>query len=770
MKRIISLLVILSLLITGCTTATKKAEPREMEYIEDGEWFNTITYRTEPHDGFNGLWGDGMNEGVYYASPDELVIRESYRNTITEEFYNCINKYKLYDNGNCEIVSSIDMAQFENTSEDGMDSSSLQDILVVANDIYVVVNHNFLDGEEISNEFYIQKLNLDSGELGERILTEDLRTLYLTDFGRIYSAWYLDNQVVMVANKSNGNTYVITLNEDFEIVEENQLRGVNNVVDAYSSDSMVYLLEYDYMSRQSRMYEFNKSTNAVESMDDLSNDYFKYVWDYCGDLALAVDNYGVNTYDYENNSVNRLIDFNNCNLLMDRQALCSVAYSDGDTTILYAPARSTDENSAGYNFYRLTRAESNPNAGKAILRLASVDGVYDETVTQAIYEFNESNDNAFIIIDDRYDIENYRDFDYSMDSGYLYDPWLRDNEADTTAHMNANNQLRIDIMAGTGPDILLNSYAIGDINNSDCMLDLREYLLGDDSINSDEYISVIFGGNDAIYQLPLSVSPVCFYWLENNDIEATGTYGGMTYEQYEELVSVNCNGEDPLSYYRNQIDYFVEMFNYNYDEFVHDGQIDINNDEFRAMAEFVNTRNKEMTYNMFSNWEMYPIGRYYDREILNPDLNHYYAFGMPSINGDRGIKLKCDMSIGVATSCPLIDDAVAFVKTIMSTNASNIRIEDIRTSTENMMESTNSSITLEMEYSMDITEYDLITDDYIDKYVEMLQNAESLYEYDASIAMIMYEELQAYFAGDKTLDEVIPIIENRCQTVLDEKQ
>ena len=41
---------------------------------------------------------------------------------------------------------------------------------------------------------------------------------------------------------------------------------------------------------------------------------------------------------------------------------------------------------------------------------------------------------------------------------------------------------------------------------------------------------------------------------------------------------------------------------------------------------------------------------------------------------------------------------------------------------------------------------------------------------DAAINMILIEEMPAYFAGQKTLEQVIPVMQNRIQKVLDERK
>jgi len=58
----------------------------------------------------------------------------------------------------------------------------------------------------------------------------------------------------------------------------------------------------------------------------------------------------------------------------------------------------------------------------------------------------------------------------------------------------------------------------------------------------------------------------------------------------------------------------------------------------------------------------------------------------------------------------------------------------------------------------------------IDRYKSMLIKADSPSYYDVQIVMIIDEELQPYFGGDKSIDDVIRIMENRIKLVLDERE
>ena len=58
---------------------------------------------------------------------------------------------------------------------------------------------------------------------------------------------------------------------------------------------------------------------------------------------------------------------------------------------------------------------------------------------------------------------------------------------------------------------------------------------------------------------------------------------------------------------------------------------------------------------------------------------------------------------------------------------------------------------------------------YIDDLRDIVMSADRINSTDTTIMIIMREEVQAYFAGDKTLDEVIEVINSRARLYLDER-
>ncbi len=68
-----------------------------------------------------------------------------------------------------------------------------------------------------------------------------------------------------------------------------------------------------------------------------------------------------------------------------------------------------------------------------------------------------------------------------------------------------------------------------------------------------------------------------------------------------------------------------------------------------------------------------------------------------------------------------------------------------------------------------------ISTDYMDESLvtELAQMVETLngwYINDGSINAIIREEMPAYFEGQKTLEQIIPVLEDRVQTVINERR
>lgn len=135
----------------------------------------------------------------------------------------------------------------------------------------------------------------------------------------------------------------------------------------------------------------------------------------------------------------------------------------------------------------LTRASTNPHAGKKILRMAGT-GIRPE-IYGLIYEYNADRNNPARI----------ETVDY-----------LIDYDSDNTSGLSVTDKIYLDMMEGNSPDILLSFGEMEKFANADLLLDLNPYVDGELGLTRSEYFDNIFRAceiNGKLYAAPL-----CF-WL-----------------------------------------------------------------------------------------------------------------------------------------------------------------------------------------------------------------------------------------------------------------
>lgn len=249
---------------------------------------------------------------------------------------------------------------------------------------------------------------------------------------------------------------------------------------------------------------------------------------------------------------------------------------------------------------------------------------------------------------------------------------------------------------------------------------------------------------------------------------------GYTFDEYLELVKGPSNGADPLDRAglgRNSV--FDEIFSSMQGDFINqDNEIDIDNEEFRNLAAFVrdnfnDTGNYQTDMSSVMWTQFYDI--YYDMIYGNASFQNWSVYGIPSEAGKGPAVTNYDTA--AITTCAKDENASwSLIKCMLSedvqgmqrlSNPININAFDVFAN--EAIEAAN-----EVRLSQDNSARVLDESD-IDRYKTMLLKADTSLFADTEIVLIMNEELQPYYNGEKSIDEVIAVIANRCQLVLDER-
>ena len=512
-----------------------------------------------------------------------------------------------------------------------------------------------------------------------------------------------------------------------------------------------------------------------------------YEWINANDWETALSVNGENYYtssggifrlDFVKKTAEQILDFSSCGVNRTFLEQLNVADKTGDSYILcgqYSPKYIFAEDGAGYYIVKLNKAATNPHAGKTILDLYVPDGTTNNRIIDAVIKFNETNTDCFIEVTNKYQTIN--DDDHSEKT--YDDQQLNKNLAISTS-------LAMDIMNGDGPDIIMNASVLGQLNNSCYLMDLAPYFK---DLDSSKYFTNIIEASKTdgkLYQMPL-----CFkikgIHTDRNNAGASGV--GFTTEEYEKFIHDVLNGSDIIN--ADKAHYFAQLFNAMHGEFIKEGKADFTGPEFAELAEFVKGKNPEK-----------PLS--YDGDVQEPNrdtavytesyglLPYFYnvaqikgdisILGIPSSDG-RGPLFRAYISAAVSAQSHNVEASVEFIKILLSDEIQeNLAMQENYvlnraafrkacgdllehyndTHFDNLFGRNSSGILLEHRYKF--------SEKNIDDLENVILSCSGMDSEDQAISIILIEEMPAYFTGQKSLDEVIKIAQDRAQKVLDERK
>ena len=502
---------------------------------------------------------------------------------------------------------------------------------------------------------------------------------------------------------------------------------------------------------------------------------------------------GISKIDLKNKTIEEVINYSSTAINMNYTQRLGIASFSEDTMFLCGRYYSSDsfrsEFISDFVIIELTKAKKNPHAGKTILEMYIPKDGMNAVISDAIIKYNESNKKYFIQVTDKYNAEKYMQSVGISGSQDDYDA----QSVNATAKMSY--ELAMDIMNGEGPDILMNTSALGQINNSNYLEDLSPYV---SDLESDKYFTniIVKAKTDGkLYQLPLSFT---IEGIQTDPEYAGKSAAGFTTEEYVKFLGETLNGKDVID--SGQPLYFVKLFSAMSDTFIKDGKVDLSGPEFACLAEFVKNNVHAKSKAWDEDLEGVPDPESEEDPARNrtayycscPGISGYLVkkacmrnataiLGIPSADG-RGPMFGTDISVAVSANAVNKEACIEFVKLLMSDEvqhdlAMNDRIvinrTEFRKGCEAAVEYYNSPDGAEGAFDYSIgTTVNLTAkfhDEDIDNIERIILSCSKSDSPDSAINVILMEEMPAYFSGQKDLSAVIKIMQDRMQKVLDER-
>ena len=533
------------------------------------------------------------------------------------------------------------------------------------------------------------------------------------------------------------------------------------------------------------------NTSEYDWLDVFSDSFVGY-FEGCGNVVA--DDYGIRTIDLDEKKTEQIVTYDECNVNRDDMTQMALVYMDEKNIVFSGIVMrggylATDD----YETYNLdvtrcemiilTKADKNPHEGKLLLKAAYMNGSMSYATAEAIRLFNEQSQDAFIVTDLRYSKE-------ALVDQIGYD--LQDSEAERERKENAAfiTALTVDLMCGDGPDIIFGTMENTQLNTPELLLDLNG------CVNREECFTNVIDSamtGDALYQLPLCFSVDGILTIKEN---APSNGKGFTFDEYEDFISGPCNGNEPTDL--DKLEFFDLCLRNMSDQFNNGGNYDFDNEAFRQLAEFTSA-------NVFDHYDeerssaedfldtSVPVASYTRicsaksilRKVHGP-IDEYALLGLASVDGRGPIaSVRDSVAISASTSAP--DACLEFVSLLTGQEfqrafahncALPINRDAFIEESYQVIKDTNELY--ENYYSLYFTPGEMSAervpsvrldeDKFVDTLLSYVDSASGIGFIDSPVQIIIYEEIQPYFAGQKSIDDTIPIIENRVNLYAAERQ
>lgn len=350
----------------------------------------------------------------------------------------------------------------------------------------------------------------------------------------------------------------------------------------------------------------------------------------------------------------------------------------------------------------------------------------------------------------------------------------RSNEATTD---EAITKLYLDLASGNAPDMLNLQYLdIYNLVDKNAIEDLRPYFDGDTETDIQDYVDSVveaFTIDGVLTAVPLEY--YIYSYFGNADM--VGRSAGWTIEDVDACL-INNPGSVVSSYWSKEYA-LGRILAYSVDAFIDsdNGICDFTTDTFDALLDIIGQLPDEVNYSMMGE----NTSLITDISLQNfESIQQYYVQygddivvkGYPTDDGREchNIGIKDAYSIVSTSKCK--DAAWEFIKFSLENDNSDSSFSPNKNKLQEMVDAELSHAG-EEKLSTFFTEqgqfnYHYATQEEIDTVMHMIENVELSVPADSEIITIIEEEIESYFAGSKTKDAAVAIIQDRVQLYLDE--
>lgn len=567
-------------------------------------------------------------------------------------------------------------------------------------------------------------------------------------------------------------------------------KDVDGLVDAFQCEGKTYAVMYDiddsYRLTGIYMQEVNLADGSfIGEKQDID-------WGASSNLTptanglYTTDGNGIQKLNLAENKSEQLLSWNDADFNYTGIIAGSINIISDEE--IYLMRTVYEENGTEFTTHtfiiHLTKSDTNPHAGQKIITIGSYGPLNEKLVDNIVAYNRDTTHMAKINVTDLTSTIDWSDPEYEKTAAELAD------------------KIYLDLMAGTGPDILVDFSSFSQFNSENVLVDLNKYIDGDTGLNRSEYFDNIFRAFETkgkMYQIPVCCD--IDGMLVNKSLAGERT--GWTYDEFQQiaqslpadtqmLANMTCNEimETLLSNSMSTfVDYENKTVNFESEEFkkilelakAYGTQEQNQNQGEPMMAMGDAGYDQEMSFDegmvAAITCYVYTLGQYGDRIEKCKGQVEFVGFPSPTATGMSASPM---LTMAISATSPSQDEAWDFIRFMFdheqqeAFSRSFYSIPVSRVAFDNICKGEVEAYETRMK---EIAGTDLeekftespITMDMVDGYRALVENVNTMSSTDPAILMIVKEEAAAYFADQRSAEDVCKNIQNRTQTIVSER-
>ncbi|MBO4457135.1 MAG: extracellular solute-binding protein [Butyrivibrio sp.] len=701
---------------------------------------------------------------------------------------NCIFKEESYENilGNGDKIKYIGHAgeriiaicqsvggTFKYTSfkSDGSDVQSYdfggkEDDYIVLCDFDKEGNAYMIYNEQKEKEEYTRFI-LKVGPTGEVVYKEDISQEFPSDDYNNLRCLAWTDKYGLVCGTSDGVQTFDEKNGFKVLVDKKVLKGLDGLTNVIEfSDNKLFVnyidsnYEMSYVIVDAENKKIEKNIGGVGK-----NDYYNFFADVNGNL-YAEGISGIYKYNQEADKLDKLLDFTDSSIGSDEINVYMGIVALSDKEII---ATSSTDEGASYSFVKLTKVNPEDVADKTVITLSGM--TVDSDVRNQILKFNRTNDKYTIKI-----------IDYAELYGYDYDTIKKQFNLDLTSGKAA------DIICFSGMDSSVKKYI-----DKGILLDLTPAFdkggpLGDMEILPNIAEMMKYDGKTYTFIPTFDVST---YVVKS---EYANGKNSLTYDDCDALIkNAGMDYKSAFGSFEDRTTFCTYGWAYYGDEFIdiENKKCNFDSPEFVDFLNFVNnfSENEEEIdcINDYEIDEYYAEGRgiFYGADFRN--IWEYAKLKQNIFNGDveligypnntgKNMAMIQGTAMAINSKTEHLDVVYDLIRSLM--NADKQRFTGF-SSVKSRFEDELQEATKEASDNNEFAEaYDPASGDYVKlkpmsqedvkKFYDYVVSINTSFNFDMEVSNIINEEASAFFAGQKSAEDVAKIIQKRVSVYINE--